>query len=471
MKLPSLGRMLPWRKRAAEGAYRPGPYMLSDGWLSASAGRLMNFWQAGYSVQPYSGSSAIVEACVSAYAQTIAMCPGDHWRKLENGGRERVTNSALSRVIKKPNDYTSSSDFILNLTRRLYEKGEAFAYAVENNRFEISELHLMREGRAGVALDGSIFYALYGNDVAERRFNLSVPIPARHVLHVRLNTGPNDLKGVSPLIANQLSLALSGAAMSQQIAFYINQARPSFMLETDEKLNRDQVRELREGWNEQTQGENSGGTPILAWGLKAKPVTGNPTDGQLAELLKSTREDVALVYQIPLQVLGIGGTPFASTEALISAWKARGLGFALNHIEEAFGLLFGLKGMPDEYLEFDTKALMRSSFKERIEALGAGTITGIFSPDEARAEEDLPAIPGGFGKMPRVQQQVVGLDWHDKNPAPVPTSKPPSQSEEGDESESESGRMLRLQEIFDEGVHGLSVAPSKPGTESAALDG
>ena len=30
-------------KRAKEGEYRPGPYLLDDGWLSAKAGRFMCF--------------------------------------------------------------------------------------------------------------------------------------------------------------------------------------------------------------------------------------------------------------------------------------------------------------------------------------------------------------------------------------------------------------------------------------------
>jgi HK97 family phage portal protein len=444
MKLPALSRLLPWRKRAAEGAYRPGPYLLPEGWLSAKAGKYLNWWQMGYSLDTSGGSSAIVEACRGAYAQTIAMCPGDHWRKLENGGRERVTNSALSRVLKRPNDYQSLSDFLLNLVYRLYTDGEAFAYAVRNNRFEITELHLMRRGRAAVAEDGSIFYALYGNDVAERRLpaTLSGPVPARDVLHVRLHTPVDPLKGVSPILATQLSMALSGAAMHQQIAFYLNQARPSFMLETDQQLTRDQITELRETWNLQTQGENAGGTPILAWGLKAKAVTGDAKDNELAALLKISQEEVALAFQMPLQVLGLGGTPFASTEALMSSWKSRGLGFALNHIEEAFGLLFGLGGVPDEYLEFNTNALMRSSFKERIEALAAGVIGGILSSDEARNEEDLPVVPGGHGAMPRVQQQVVPLSYGSSLQPPDPNAKPavtapqtPTDEDEDDDSE------------------------------------
>lgn len=53
-----------FRRRTAEGAYRPGPYFFSDGWLSASAGRSWNWWQMGSSVQPYGEANAMVEACV-----------------------------------------------------------------------------------------------------------------------------------------------------------------------------------------------------------------------------------------------------------------------------------------------------------------------------------------------------------------------------------------------------------------------
>lgn len=377
----------------------------------------------------------MVEACVSAYAQTTAMCAtdGDHWRTLENGGRERVTNSALSRVLRRPNDYQSISDFMLNLTRRLYTHGEAFALAIRNDRQEIAELHLMPHGQPFIGTDGSIFYSLSGNEIAERRFYSGLPVPARDVLHVRLHTPRHPLKGVSPILATTLDLAMSGAALNQQISFYLNEARPSFMLETDQTLTAEQSRELRERWNAQTQGDNAGGTPILSWGLKAKQIATTARDGQLAEMLKMTDQNIALAFRMPLQVLGIGGTPFASTEALMSAWKATGLGFCLNHIEEAFGLLFRLKGVPDEYVEFSTTALMRSNFKELIEGLVQSVTGGIHASDEARREIGLPETPGGFGAMPRVQQQVVPLDWHEKNPpaAPAPAPAPNDEDQDG----------------------------------------
>lgn len=436
----------PSAARAGEGQLRPGPYRLMDGILSAGAGKHWNWWQSGTRLHPYGQGSAMVEACVSAYSQTVAMCPGDHWRKLDNGGRERVTGSALSRILKRPNDYQSMSDLLLNATRRLYNEGEAFGVVIRNNRGEPSEIHLMRRGQPLVAQDGSIFYGLSGNEILERRYDFSLPIPARDVLHIRLHTPRHPLKGESPILATVLERAMSDAALNQQVAFYLNQARPSFILETDEKVGIEQARELREWWDEQTQGENVGKTPIITWGLKAKPVTTAAQDGQLADLLKITDQSVALAFRMPLQVLGLGGTPFASTELLMQSWIASGLGFALNHIEEAFGLLFGLKGMPDEYLEFDTKALLRSAYKDRIEALARGTISGIYSPDEARAEEDLPAVPGGHGAMPRVQQQVVPLSYGTAMRPPDPSAPrspvaPALPAAANDQTEEEDGEQ------------------------------
>lgn len=103
--------------KAAEGEYRPGPWTLpiTGGWLPADVGSYMNWWQMGYNPSGY-GCSAMVEACVSAYSQTVAMCPGDHWKRNEDGGRERIVTSALARILRKPNDYQTISDFLLNLT-------------------------------------------------------------------------------------------------------------------------------------------------------------------------------------------------------------------------------------------------------------------------------------------------------------------------------------------------------------------
>ena len=424
--------------RAVEGGYRDGPYRLpiTGGYLPA--GIPTNWWQAGYLPVGTPSQSAMVEACVSAYSQTVAMCPGDHWKSNNKGGRTRVTNSALARILRYPNEYQSISDFLLNATRSLYLDGNAYALALRNNRFEIDELHIMRPHMSypRVAAGGEVFYYLGGNDVINRRFNSPVlVVPGRDVLHIRLHTDmrfPRPLIGETPLMAAMLDVGLYDAISQQQLQFYTNEARPSAVLSTDMLLDKDQTQALRDRWDEQTRGENQGKTPVLTHNLKVQPWGVPGRDAQIAEVMKMSAEHIALAFRVPLQVLGLASHQYGSAETLMAFWVATGLGFALNHIEEAFGVVFQLAGQPDEYVEFDTAALLRSQYKDRIEGLTRGVQGGIYSPNEARNKEGLDDVKAG--DEPRVQQQVVPLSAAEKivptgasgpHPPPAPPSPAP----------------------------------------------
>jgi len=424
--------------KATEGSYRPGPYYLpvTGGWLSAEAGQYWNFWQKGYDVTPGGARSAMVEACVSAYSQTVATCPGGHWRANDKGGRDRVTTSSLSRVLKRPNDYQSMSDFMLNAVRQLYLDGNSFALALRNDRYEISELHLMDSRQCAVTVSpqtGDVFYTLGGNQVIEYQLTGAshrLIVPARDVLHIRLHSDgryPHPLMGVTPLMAGINDMGVSDAITQQQMQFYLNQARPSAVLSTDMVLDREQVQFLRDRWNEQSRGLAQGQTPILTAGLKVQPWTVGGKDSAVAEMAQLSQEKIALLFRVPLPVLGLGGPTFGSTEALMQFWISTGLGFCLNHVEEAFGLLFQLKGQPDEYVEFDTAALLRSAWRDRMEALARGVQGGILSPNEARNLEGFDEVE--FGDEPRVQQQVVPLSAAASIPKPgagMPGQPPPA---------------------------------------------
>ena len=402
--------------KAVEGEFRPGPYTLSitGGWLPD--GTPTNFWQMGMDPIPLGSRQAMVEACVGAYSQTMAMCPGSHWRKNDKGGRDRVENSALSRILKQPNEYQTSSDFMLNAVRALYLDGNAYALALRNSRYEVEELHLMdsRLCRPVVAGTGDVFYHLAGNAVVQQQMFEDFPliVPQRDVLHIRLHADrryPFPLWGQTPLLAALADMSIVDSIAQQQINFYLNQARPSAVLSTDLALDKDQVQALRDRWDEQTKGLNQGKVPILTAGLKVQPWSVGGRDAQIADMLKMSKENIALVFRVPLAVLGLaGGQAIGSgTEAVMNFWIATGLGFCLNHVESAFDKLFGVKGQPDEYTEFSTEALLRSAHATRIEALARGVQGGIYSPNEARNMEDLDKVKDG--DEPRVQQQVVPL--------------------------------------------------------------
>jgi len=418
--------------KAAEGQPRPGPWFLpiTGGWLSADVGSSMNWWQNGYNVERMA-PSAMVEACIAAYSQTSAMCPGDHWLSEDDSGRKRIDTSDLARILRYPNSYQTISDFMLNAVRSLYADGNTYALALRNNRYEVSSLHLMQpqQSRPYVAEDGSIFFELGGNPVIDRMIPDMGLVPARDVLHIKMNQEPYGLRGMSPLLAIYRDMSLTDAIAGQQIRFYMNQARPSHVLSTDLRLDKEQVDVLRQKWDEQSRGVGVGGTPILSSGLKPFQISTNPIDSQLADVMKTTDQRIALAYRIPLQMFGLGGGQVGSTEALMQMWIATGLGFCLNHLEEGFGTFFNLNGVPEEYLEFDTSVLLRSAFKDRVDAYVRSVQGAIHSPNEARAAFDMEPVK--YGDEPRVQQQVVPLSAAGKIPAAPAPGAPPAQPAAG----------------------------------------
>jgi HK97 family phage portal protein len=303
---------------------------------------------------------------------------------------------------------------------------------MRNARYEIVELHLMdnRYCRALIDGDGEVHYALGGNWVVQNRYGPLTTVPARDVLHIKLHVDQlrNPLRGETPLVSAYLDAATGQSIRQQQYIFYQNAAKPGYVLSTDLTFDKDQVSALRDRWTEQTTGANVGGTPILTGGLKPVQIpVANMRDAQLAEILKLTDQDIAMAFRVPPQLIGLqsGRTSagHANTEVMMQSWISQGLGFCLNHIEEAFGQTFGLVGQPDEYVEFNTAVLLRSAFKDRIEGLARAVQGGIMSPNEARNKEDLDSVP--FGDEPRVQQQVVPLSAAGKIPAsPAAPSAP-----------------------------------------------
>lgn len=450
-----------------EGEKKEGPWYIvgrNEGWLMPEAGQYLNFWQMDLDPIP-GGSTAIVQACVQAYAQTIAMCPADHWRATGDGGRERVANSALSRILRRPNGYQSRSDFLLNLARDLYLHGNTYALALRNDRFEVAELHPFDPSQCRpTVIEGEIFYELAGNSVIEGdRIGFgfarigSLVVPARDVLHLKLETKAADpLVGIPPSRHAAAAIAAQNVIAAQLVSTFGAMNRPTGVIETEKNLTQAQATEFRTRFNEAWRGIDNlaAGPPILTNGLKFHAISVSAKDAELGSAVKLTQDEIFMVYGIPPAILGMSGASFASTEALMNFWLSRGLGFALNHIETGLDAFFGLRGEPYEWCELDTRALTRVAFKERIEALARGVQGGIYAPNEARASEDLPAAEDG--DEPRVQQQVVPLSAWSKTPpaTPRPDAPPPADGEDstdGEEGDDQAADKT-LAEIFREVV-------------------
>ena len=393
----------------AEGSYR-GPFM-GMGELGGvyPIGSLDTGWQQNLGVDQFQARRVpAVYACVMAISRSMSQCYPKHIRNAD-GKFEAVTTSAAYRVMLNPNSYQTSPDFILNLIATALFDGESFVMAVRNDRNEIDQLHLLPRGTCSPLIDDvtrEIFYAVGANPLAPGGTDYIAP--ARDILHLRFHTPRHPLIGESPIKAAAMAVGINVALSKTQAAFFNNMNRPSGIISTDQPLNREQLTSLRKAFEDQAQGMSAGKIPVLAGGLKFQPLSINSQDAQLVEAQRMSLEDICRVFGVPPPLVGdLAHATLNNAESLVQHFLSMSLGSYLEHTERAFDRLFGLKG-GNEYVEFDTSALLRTDFAGRIDALVKGVQGGIFTPNEARNREGVGPVKGGESAY--LQAQMVPID-------------------------------------------------------------
>ena len=422
--------LIPFVTRAPKPAEQKSVVYTQDhGWMDTRWD--LGFWQQDRSL-PQMTVNETVEACVSALAQTLAMCPVHHYVTDANGTKRRQTGSNVERVIRYPNSYQSRTEFFNTLIRAMYFTGNGLAVGTRDNRGAIGRLDIVDSRSTRGVFDpetGDVYYWVSPlTQGPPLRFDSSTDMvwPGREVLHLRLHSARNPLDGVTPIYSAAANISASNALTGHQASFFNNMARPSGALFTDEKLKPKDMDQLRAAVNAQAKATESGGLPIFGWGMEFKSMSLNSQDAQLVEAYGMTVEGISRAFRVPLALINdLRNSTLNNAEAMMNWFLASGLGFLLEHVELELGRLFDLPF--NACVNFETEVLLRADWKSRVETITEGMRGGLYSPDEGRAKEGLPPAPDGHGEEPRVQRQVVPLSAYQdmaEEPEPEPEMTP-----------------------------------------------
>ena len=329
------------------------------------------------------------------------MLPIRHMKEDGKGGMVEVKNSAVFRVMRKPNPYQTKSEFFVDLVRKMLLTGNGYGVCERNGRFEISAIYPQVRMNPYVSCDNKdVYYSGATNELVQ----LDQMIPSRNVLHVKMHTNTHPLIGETPLTSAYLSTATANSIQAHTNSFFRNMSRPSGVLSTDMTLTSQQTSELRERFNELSQDMNTGGTPILSSGLKYEKVSMSAVDSEIIKTYQMTIGDIARVFRVPLELIGASDKPTAgSTENLMKFFVTSGLGFIIEHLENSLERLFDLP--PDECIEFDTDILLEATFKEKMDGLKVAVTGGLLTINEGRNKLGYNSVDGC--DEPMVQQQMI----------------------------------------------------------------
>jgi HK97 family phage portal protein len=243
-------------------------------------------------------------------------------------------------------------------------------------------------------------------------------LAADGVWHLKLMG--NGIVGMSPLAFQRNTLGIAQAAENAVTSLYRNGNKPSGTLSMDKLLTPQQREEIRTNFASLTSG-NDDRLLVLEGGMKFQAISFSPEDIELLSSRQFQVQEICRWYGVPSVMVNdtSGSTVWGSgIEQIVQGFYKLTLRPILEKIEASVcaNLLTSAERARME-VEFDFDALLRSDAKSRMEAYRVAINAAVMTPNEARAEENLPPLEGGDQLL--VQGAMVPITQAGRDPAPV----------------------------------------------------
>jgi HK97 family phage portal protein len=412
------------------------------GWISLIREPFAGAWQRNIEIDRNLVTSHFaVFACMTLIAGDISKLGAPDFKRKKKDIWEVSTSPAYDPVLREPNQFQTPNQFWENWVLSKLAYGNAYILKGRDARGVINRLWVLDPNNVQVLVSddegrpGDVFYNLSQDNIAGVS-RASVAVPAKEIIHDRMNCLFHPLVGLSPIYAAGLLATIGLNALNSSANFFGNSSIPSGVLTAPHQIPRDTAERLQETWNSRfgPNGTNRGGTAVLGDGLEFKPMTIGAAEAQMLEQLKATAEWVCSCFHVPPYKIGLSAPSYANVQALNIEYYAQAIQKHLEDMEAC--LLRGLEMKPGTKVEFDVEGLLRMDTATQTTAIQQAIGAGVMSPNEARAKIDLPPVSGG--ESPYLQQQNYSLEAlakRDSKEDPFGMDKPQAAAPSGQEEE------------------------------------
>ena len=382
------------------------------GGLSSDAGENVNLRTASH--------HGAVFQCVRVLSESIGSLPIGFYRSIAGAGRERVDGHNLYRLLGvSPNETQTAAEFWEMCMVHLGYRGNFYAYInrvkTGRNAGMVGELIPFHPDAVAVNLksDGVIEYQVYFND------GRSEVLPPRDVLHIKI-LSLDGIVGMNPIEHARNTIGLSMALERHGARMFKNGARPGGVLSTESRLDELQAKAYREMWEAAHSGDRSGGTAVLGNGLKYQAIAMSAVDSQWLENRKFQRSDIAAFYRVPPHKINeMESATFGNIEHQSLEFVRDTLIPYATKIEQRIkvSLLTDQERQAGYFAKFNFNGLLRGDTASRSAFYQSSIYSGIMSPNEARALEDMNPREGGDSFLTPLNMAIDG-----KPPEATPTA-------------------------------------------------
>ncbi len=350
-------------------------------------------------------SEATYLTCLKVLGEGLAKLPLALQMVTENGGVKDMTGLALWRTVKvRPNKYMSPTVFWTSVENNRNHFGNSYVW-IDRKRNGSIELWVLPGDCVKIELDSlrdlsdmkDITY-IYTSPNSGEQFRIA----SMDILHFRNSVIFDGLVGMS--VREKLRASFDGAMMSQEMLneLYRTHFVPKAAIQFDVSsfVEKDLETQYLKSLQDYADGKSESGSsfiPLLP-GTNIVPLNIKLTDGQFLELRKYSALQIAAAFGIkPNHLNDYDKSSYANSEAQQLAFYTDTMLYILKQYEEElnFKLLSEEQQKAGYRFKFNLAAVLRGDTKTQVESLSRGISSGLYTPDEARRNIDLPSKPGG----------------------------------------------------------------------------
>lgn len=378
-------------------------------------------------------------ACMSYLNQDIGKCPFQLVNKGSNGIFTEVENPAYSPVLRKPNHYQTAQFFREAWILSKLEQGNTYVLKQRDDRGVVVKLYVLDPHRVQpmVSDSGDVFYQI-NYPTADNLLPANYPgeqliLPAREIIHDRMNCFHHQLIGVPPVCAAHWPAVKNLKILKSSAEFFANSAQPGGILTAPAGMTEEDAKAVQAYWQTNYSGTNSGRVAVIGADMKFTSFAMKSADSQLVEQMRYSDEQICQPFKIKPYKVGIGNPP--------GGWKSDDVNVEY-HSDAVSPLIEAMENLLDEGLGIsrplsvwvDTEPLWRMD-EGKLADVQSKLVQGMIrKPDEARLKFNDPPTDGGDTLWGQHQDYPLGMlaKRTDLNPVAPITPEPTEPEPEPD---------------------------------------
>lgn len=251
----------------------------------------------------YLVTSSAVYACANLKARNIASLPIRFYRG-KHANRTEVTEGPIVDLFQKVNPHWTYQRLMWMTQMTMDTWGEAFWVIEKNSRGIPTEIWWVRPDRMRIVPHPDNYIEGYIYDWNGQR----IAFAPDEVVWIPYPNPLDEFTGLSPIASARLAIDTGVSALRSNSNIFKNGVQLAGVLspmDKDAVWQREQVDALRDMLDRRFRGvDKAHRIAILGQSAMFSPMSISPKDAQFMELMTWTRSDIAMVFQVPPELIG-----------------------------------------------------------------------------------------------------------------------------------------------------------------------